>query len=266
MTRRVAFLLAAVIWTGLVLGHLGAVALLTAACGLPALLVLPGAALLDASGLRVDWLERLCLTVGLSVTATAISVLGVQVSGQPIRAVSVGAGVFTVTVVPALAGQFARSRAGARAVPAAAPDADVTETARRAPLPVTRASRIVVLVCTAAAAGLLGAAAAIAVSGERHAATEHFSVLTLVPAAAVNGAVAPTAVEIRNHEGRTVSYRLEIMRFGLAVESREVTLRAGETTDIPIPDASSPGRVVARLYGGSRPAAGFQEVGSGAGG
>ncbi len=204
-----------------------------AAALLPLVLILPGyalAALLLAPG-SVDRGFRTVMTIALSIGATAISGLVIQIFVPLTRGVVIA----SLAAVTLAACRLATKR------PHAPPPSRRRPTSVRAP-----AASVVVLI---AAVAVAAAALAIASGGARRQMDSvRFSALWLVPTGSRGSP--PIQIGVSSQEGSETPYRLALRQGGSAIDDWRLRLGAGDEWQrtVPADRLSKRGQLVALLY------------------
>jgi uncharacterized membrane protein len=263
MSRRTEFVLFASVWLCFLAGGLAGLTALRVTFALPALFVLPGLAMLRAIRVSVPLLEAVALTLACSMAVLAADMLALHVSPWRISATSVPVSVAVSTVVLVLAGVF---RTRSSAPPAALVDVasvacsetEATIEIDRAPLQASLRHLLPWAAAIVVGAAILSGAVDLSVVSERAVAAEvHFTQLSLLPDGA--GARRGMVMAVRNQEGRTTPYRIEISAPGRRRTDRNVTLQDGKTFHEQIMPTRT-GLLVVRLHGGSSTSGAYREV------
>ncbi len=212
-----------------------------AGAGALLVLALPGYAITVAIFLPGDIRSdvRAALSVVLSIACVALGGLLVQIVFRLDRALFAGLVLAVTGLCLAVA---ARRRTSARRE---APRQPI-----RLPLPGLPAILALLL-----AIGMTGSAIAIAIAGQhRQFANEHFTALSMLPAAprGADPPQAPLRVSVANHEGRRVLYGLRVQQGSRLLEHWHIDLPASHqwSAILPPPNPASKAPVVAQLFRG----------------
>lgn len=240
LSAKEAALLSAACWSSLLAFTFLQVGWARTATGLVAVFVVPGVFLVRWVSPPLPVLERATLVVASSAAVSIVAVLIASGTGPGITPVTVLGTLGTLTGLLAVAGLVR----GAEPSPPAAAGAAGRVGRRTGP------PRQVLLVWAAASIvvfGALGAALWISVDTERAADQPELTQLSLLPRPAVARSF---DLAIRNMEGRSIDYRLEIATPRGKMSVQTLTLGPGESYSVAV-TVAGPGEVVARLWGGT---------------
>lgn len=238
--------------------------------GLPLVLVLPGYALSGAlfpSG-TFEPLERALVSVGLSLVSSVLGALLLNVTSSGLRTTSWALLLSVLSLTALLAAGYRDSLRGERRTPLSsvtyvqltAGAAAGRRLLRQAMAARPRPGRN--LLFAAAVPLLLGAAILVSVDGAHTADRQYrFTQIWFMPGSTSDRVA---RVGVKNMEGGTIRYRLDLAAGGKAVgPSTSFTLQPGQQWEVTeVVSAPPPGgdRIVATLYREDRPTTAYRQV------